>query len=89
MDPFRMRFVVGKLTEEELTALRRGESIISKMLLVPDDYKVFHYKEGDKIEAETHDGNRVWTTIKDLEVVEYELRIIVILTLSSDDHGPG
>ncbi len=82
MDPLRMRFVIGKLTEDELNALKNGESIISKMLLVPDDYKVFHYKEGDEIEAESDDGNRIWTTIKNLEVVEDEQRIIVILTLS-------
>lgn len=80
-----MRFVVGKLTEQELNALRKGDSIISKLLLVPDDYKLFHYKAGDKIEAETHDGYRIWTTIKNLDVVENDLRIIVILTLSSDD----
>ncbi len=81
MDPFRMRFIVGKLTDEELEALRQGHLVISKMLLVPDDYKVFHYREGDPIEAETQDGDRIWTTIRNMEVIEDEERVIVILTL--------
>ena len=51
MGSFRMRFIVGKLSDEEMLTLKRGESIISKMLLIPDDYRVFHYKEGDDIEA--------------------------------------
>lgn len=85
MDSFRMRFVLGKITDEELRSLRRGETIISKMLLLPDDFKVFHYKAGDKIEAETQDGNRIWTTIQHVEVVNDQARIIVILTLQ---HNP-
>lgn len=82
-----MRFVVGKLTDEELHSLRKGESIISKMLLLPDDFKVFRYHEGDEIEAETQDGNRLWTTIKDMEVVKDKERVIVILTLSQRPSG--
>jgi hypothetical protein len=78
-----MRFVIGKLTDAELHSLKEGGSIISKMLLVPDDYKLFRYRNGDDIEAETEDGNRIWTTIKDIEVVEDKERVIVILTLSS------
>ena len=81
MDSYRMRFIVGTLTDEELLTLRRGEIIISKMLLIPDDYRLFHYREGDDIEAETQDGNRILTTIRNIEVVEDEARVIVILTL--------
>jgi hypothetical protein len=86
MDSFRMRFIVGKLTEEELLTLKSGGTILSKMLLIPDDYKLFRYQEGDKIEAETEDGNRIWTTIRNIEVIEDEQRVIVILTLS---HTPA
>lgn len=82
MDSFKMRFIIGKLTDEELQSLRSGRKIISKMLLVPDDYKLFHYREGDDIEAETQDGNRIWTTIRNIEVVGDEERVIVILTLT-------
>ena len=81
MDSFRMRFIVGKLTDEELQALRDGKVVISKMLLLPDDYKVFHYKEGDDIEAETPEGNRIWTTIRHMEIVSDDERVIVILSL--------
>ena len=81
MEPFRMRFVFGKLTNEELRSLQNGDSIISKMLLTPDDYRAFRYREGDEIEAETQDGNRVWTTIKNIEAIEDKERVIVILTL--------
>ena len=83
-----MRFVIGKLTDQELQSLRHGESIISKMLLPPDDYRVFHYREGDEIEAETQDGNRVWTTIKNIEVVEDKEHIIVILILTLSQKPP-
>lgn len=76
-----MRFIVGKLTDEELLALKSGDVILSKMLLTPDDHKVFHYKEGDEIEVETQDGNRIWTTIRNIEIIEDEERVIVILTL--------
>lgn len=76
-----MRFIVGRLTDHELLTLKRGETIISKMLLTPDDYKVFHYKEGDEIEAETEEGNRIWTIIHNIEIVQDQERVIVILTL--------
>jgi hypothetical protein len=76
-----MRFIVGKLTEEELKVLRRGESIISKLLLIPQDFPVFHYQEGDLIEAETQDGNRIWTKISSMEVVENQESVIIILSL--------
>lgn len=81
MDSFRMRFIVGKLSDEELLALRSGEPITSKMLLVPEDYRLFHYREGDNIEVETPTGNRLWTTIRNIEVLQDEERVIVILTL--------
>ena len=76
-----MRFIIGKLTDEELRALKQNEPVISKMLLVPDDYKVFHYKEGDEIEAETPDGNRIWTIIRNMEVLTVDERVIIIFTL--------
>ena len=82
MSAFKMRFIVG-ITEAELLALNNGKQILSKMLLIPDDYRVFHYSQGDKIEAETPDGNRIWTVIRDMEVIEDEVRTIVILTLVS------
>ena len=94
MEPFRMRFVFGKLTDEELQSLQQGESVIRKMLLTPDDFQAFHYRESDEIEAETQDGNRVWTTIKNIESIDDKERVIVILTLSqkptikrSNDNG--
>lgn len=77
-----MRFVVSNLSPEELLALKNGEAIVSKLLLVPDDYRVFHYKEGDEIEVETQEGDRLRTTIQHLEVVEEGESVIVILTLS-------
>lgn len=80
-----MRFIVGQLTSGELQALREGQAVISKMLLIPEDYKLFHYKEGDDIEAETLEGNRIWTTITNIEVVEDRERVIVILTLVNQE----
>ena len=86
MDSFRMRFIIGKISDEELLTLKQGEPIISKMLLTPQDYSVFHYKEGDEIEAETVDGNRIWSIIQHMEVVEDGERVIMIFTLI---HKPG
>lgn len=62
MNSFRMRFIICKLTDEEMQALKNGEPIISKMLLTQQDYRVFHYKGGNQNEVETQDGNRIWTT---------------------------
>lgn len=81
MEPFRMRFIIGKITDEEFQTLKNGSPVVSKMLLIPDDYKVFHYREGDSIEAETQDGNRILTIIKNMEVLEDEERVIMIFTL--------
>ncbi len=81
MDPYRMGFIIGQLTEEELEALKRDEAVITKMLLVPDDYNVFHYKEGDEIEAQTPDGNRIWTIIRNMEVLPVDERYMIIFTL--------
>jgi len=82
-----MRFIVGTLTDDELQALRQGHAVISKILMIPEDYKVFHYREGDDIEAETQKGNRVWATIKNMEVVQDRERVIVILTLINKDNN--
>lgn len=76
-----MHFIVGKLTEHELRILKNGEPVVSKLLLHPKDYRLFHYREGDRIQASTQDGNRIWTAIKDIEVVPSDERFIVILTL--------
>ncbi|MEX1238735.1 MAG: hypothetical protein WEB30_03430 [Cyclobacteriaceae bacterium] len=81
MGSFRMRFIVGKTHREELLTLKRGETILSKLLLTPDDYKLFHYKAGDQIEVETEEGNRIWTTIRNIEIVEDDSGVVVILTL--------
>lgn len=81
MNSFRMRFIIGKLTDEELLTLKQGDPLITKMLLIPDDYKVFHYAEGDEIEAETQDGNRIWTIIRHMETVELEDQVIIMFTL--------
>lgn len=86
MGSFRLRFVIGKLTDEEFHALKKGEPIITKMLLTPDDFKVFHYKETDEIETETHDGDRLWATITHMEIVQDEHSVIIIFTLV---HSPS
>lgn len=75
-----MHFIV-ELSNEELDVLKRGDQVISKLLLVPDDYRIFHYKEGDEIQAETYEGHRITTQIRNLEIVEDTDRVIVILTL--------
>ena len=82
MEYFRINFVVG-VTDDDLHSLQRGRSVISKLLLIPDDYKAFHYSEGDTIQAETPQGHRILTRISNLEIVENEEHVIIILTLTS------
>jgi|SRR5690606_24418768 hypothetical protein len=81
---FRMRFIVGKLTQDEMAALKKGDPVIAKMLLIPDDYKVFHYKTGDEIEVETEEGDRVWARIRGMEVIEDPQHVIIMFTLTCD-----
>lgn len=88
MDSFRMRFI-GKLNAEELELIKQGAPVISKLLLPPHDVGLFHYKVGDPIEAETPEGNRIWTTIRSLEIVENEVSVIAILTLVCEPKRPG
>jgi hypothetical protein len=57
------------------------------MLLMPEDYQVFHYAEGDEIEAETQDGNRIWTIIRNIEIVRDPEQVIVIFTLVHNPAG--
>ena len=76
-----MRFIVGRLTDEDLEHLKQDQCVITKLLILPEDYAAFHYKVGDEIEAETPEGNRIWTVIRHLERVENEDSVIVILTL--------
>jgi hypothetical protein len=81
MNQIQVRFVISELTEQEIDALKDDEIIISKMILSPDDYKLFHYKECDEIEVETEHGNRIWCRIKQLEVISGDERVILIFTL--------
>jgi hypothetical protein len=81
MDSFKMHFIV-ELSKEELDILKGGGQVISKLLLIPDDYRLFHYSEGDTIHAETNEGNRISARIANLEIVEDTDRVIVILTLT-------
>ena len=85
MAPIKVHFVISQLSEGEVEALKDSRSIITKMILFPDDYKLFNYKKGDAIEVETQIGNRLWCTIQDIEVVENEERIILIFTLMKAD----
>lgn len=87
---FKISFVIGDLTEENVRRLRDNYSIVSKMILTPDDYKLFRYKKGDPIQVETDHGNRLWCCIEELEKVQDPERVILIFTLTkasvSEDH---
>jgi hypothetical protein len=87
MHPIHVRFIINALTEQEVESLKRDEIIITKMILTPDDYKLFHYRTGDAIEVQTEHGNRLWCKIEHLEIVSDDFRVILIFTLMSD-HKP-
>lgn len=78
----KITFIIGQLSIDEFEQLKNGYSIISKMILSPDDFKLFHYKQGDKIQVETKDGLRLWCKIDHLEVLKSEERVILIFKLS-------
>jgi hypothetical protein len=77
----KVNFIIGQLSDEDADALNNGYSIISKMILTPDDYTLFHYKEGEFIQVETDHGLRLWCTITNLEILKDEKRVITIFTL--------
>ncbi len=78
----KVSFIIGQLGNDEMESLKNGYSVISKMILAPDDYSLFHYKEGEKIQVETNDGNRLWCIIDHLEILKNEESVILIFTLS-------
>jgi hypothetical protein len=51
------------------------------MILSPDDFKLFHYAEGDPIQVETDRGERLWCTISGLEKVVTEEGVLLIFQL--------
>lgn len=81
MEPIKVTFIIGQLREDEVQALKNDEVIVSKMILSKEDSMIFRYKEGDQIQVESQNGDRVWCLIHQLEKVEKEEGIIVIFTL--------
>ena len=77
----KVSFIIGEISADEFEQLKSGYAIVSKMILPPDDFKLFHYKEGELIQVETDHGNRLWCTIDHLEIIESEERVILIFTI--------
>ena len=84
MGSFKINFIIGQLSNQEAEILEEGYPIVSKMILTPDDFQIFHYKEGDAIQVETNNGHRLWCKITDLEVVNKEDGVILIFTLRKE-----
>lgn len=82
MRPIKVSFVISDLSSDEIEQLKHNYSIVAKMILTPDDYKLFRYGPGDQIQVQTQQGDRLWCRIEDLEKVESEERVILIFTLS-------
>ena len=88
LDHVSIRFMVGALDENDVLSLTSGQHVICKLILTPDDYRLFNYHEGDNIEVETEYGNRQWCTIRELEIIEADLAVIAIFSLvGSSRHG--
>jgi hypothetical protein len=77
----KITFVIGELEEQEIESLKEGYSIITKMILTPEDHSLFHYKTGQEIQVETDHGNRLWCSISDLEILKDDEKVILIFTL--------
>lgn len=79
----RINFVIGQISDGDFEMLESGYNIISKMILTRDDFDLFHYSEGDRIQVETENGNRLWCRILNLETIGEEERILLIFTLQN------
>lgn len=74
-------FVISALTEREVDLLNEGYEIISKMILTPEDDKLFRYEVNDRIQVETQNGRRLWCSIRQLEKVVTDERVVLMFTL--------
>jgi hypothetical protein len=77
----KINFVIGQCSEEEINALKNEQVIVSKMILNEADYELFEYTEGENIQVETANGDRLWCTIIQLERVINDEKVILIFTL--------
>ena len=77
----RINFVIGQISEGDFEMLESGYNVISKMIITRDDFDLFHYGEGDRIQVETENGNRLWCKILNLETIGEEDRVLLIFTL--------
>ena len=79
----RINFVIGQISEGDFEMLESGYHVISKMIITRDDFDLFHYREGDRIQVETENGNRLWCKILNLETIGEEDRVLLIFTLQN------
>ncbi len=77
-------FIIPGLSEGEIDLLNDGYEVISKMILSPDDDRLFRYGAGDRIQVETQNGNRLWCRIRQIERVEADEQVVLIFTLACD-----
>jgi hypothetical protein len=77
----KISFIIGALSDNDILALEEGYTVISKMILSPNDYNLFHYSVGQNIEVESMDGKRLLCEIVDLEVITDDMQTILIFSL--------
>ena len=77
----RINFVIGQISEGDFEMLESGYNVISKLIITKDDFDVFHYSEGDRIQVETENGNRLWCKILNLETLGEPDGVLLIFTL--------
>jgi hypothetical protein len=77
----KVSFIIGSIAEEDFQALKEGYSIITKLILTPQDHELFHYNKGNSIQAESAKGDRIWCRIAELEMITNKDNALVIFTL--------
>jgi hypothetical protein len=87
MEPLKISFIIGQLSDDEIEVLQENRPLVSKMILSADDFQLFRYKKGDAIQVETHHGNRLWCKILELEIVEKSTGAILIFTLVKSENS--
>ncbi len=81
-----VNFVIGQISESDFELLHSDYEVTSKMILSRDDFDLFHYAVGDRIQVETDNGNRLWCEILELETLNEEEngRVLLIFTLKKE-----
>jgi hypothetical protein len=77
----KITFILGRISDGDFDTLEQGDIVSAKMILTDDDYALFRYNDGDSIQVETGNGNRLWCAILHLETILEKDKNLLMFTL--------